>query len=86
MLIVNKPFLQVTIYLCLEAMLVNLLSSHPYTGEQSAAGLDTAFFSVRYVPFFKRNVPFFSVLFRSFFEFLGTYEIQKNVPFVSVLF
>ena len=27
-----------------------------------------------------------SVLFRSFFEFLATYETQKNVPFFSSLF
>ena len=30
------------------------------------SGLGTTFFSIRYVPFFKRNVLFFSVLFSSF--------------------
>ena len=45
--------------------------------------LGTAFFSVWYILFFKRNVPFFSVL---FFESLATYETQKNVKFFSVLF
>ena len=40
----------------------------------------------RSFPFFKRNVPFFSVLFCSFFEFLSTYETQKDVSFFSILF
>ena len=30
------------------------------------AGLGTAFFPIRYIPFFKKNVPFISVLFRVF--------------------
>ena len=50
------------------------------------AGLGTAFFSVRYVPFFSVLKKERSVLFRSFLEFLATYETQKNVPFFSVLF
>ena len=36
--------------------------------------------------FLKKNVPFFSVFFRSFLKFLATYETQKNVPLFSVLF
>ena len=41
-------------------------------------GLGTPFFSI-----LKKER---SVLFRSFLEFLATYETQKNVPFFFVLF
>ena len=49
-------------------------------------GHSVLFRSVRYVLFHSkkrmfRSFPFFSVLFRSFLEFLATYETQKNVPF-----
>ena len=50
------------------------------------SGLGTAFFSVPYVPFFSVLKKECYILFRSFFEFLATYETQKNVPFFSVLF
>ena len=43
------------------------------------SGLGTAFFSVRYVPFFSILFKERSVLFHSFFGFLATYETQKNV-------
>ena len=45
------------------------------------AGLGTAFFSVWYVLFFSVLLKERSALFRSFFEFLATYETQKNVLF-----
>ena len=42
------------------------------------AGLGTAFFSVQNVPFFPVLKRERYVLFRSFLEFLATYETQKN--------
>ena len=45
------------------------------------AGLGTPFFSVWYVTFFSFLKKEHSVLFRSFLEFLATYETQKNVTF-----
>ena len=50
------------------------------------AGLGTPFFSVWYVTFFSVLKKERFVLFRSFLEFLATYETQKNVPFFSILF
>ena len=50
------------------------------------ARLGTPFFSGRYVTFFSVLKKECSVLFRSFLEFLATYETQKNVTFFSVLF
>ena len=48
-------------------------------------GLGTAFFCVQNVTFFCVQKRESYVLFRSFFEFLATYETQKNVTFFSVL-
>ena len=50
------------------------------------SGLGTAFFSVQNVPFFPVLKRECYVLFRSFLEFLATYETQKNFTFFSVLF
>ena len=49
-------------------------------------GLGTAFFCVQNVPFFPVLKRERYILFRSFLEFLATYETQKNVTFFSVLF
>ena len=46
--------------------------------KQFIPGLGTALFSVRYVPFFSVLLKERSVLFRSFFEFLGTYETKRT--------
>ena len=51
-----------------------------------SSGLGTAFFSVQNVPVFPVLKRERYVLFRSFLEFLATYETQKNVTFFSVLF
>ena len=50
------------------------------------AGLGTPFFSVQNIPFFCVLKKERYVLFRSFLEFLATYETQKNVTFFSLLF
>ena len=42
-----------------------------------------AFFSVRYVPFFKKNVPFFSVLFSSFWRLMRPKRTFRSFPFFS---
>ena len=50
------------------------------------SGWGTPFFSIWYIMFFSILKKEHSVLFRSFLEFLATYETQKNVLFFSVLF
>ena len=47
------------------------------------SGLGTAFFSVQNVPIFSVQKRERYVLFRSFLEFLATYETQKNITFFS---
>ena len=61
------------------------LASNKFEKLTILAGLGTPFFSVRYVTFFSVLKKERSVLFRSFLEFLVTYETQKNVLFRSFL-
>ena len=49
------------------------------------AGLGTAFFSGQNVPIFSVQKRECYVLFRSFLEFLATYETQKNVTLRTFL-
>ena len=61
-----------------------VLRSRHFFGSRSATlrvGHSVLFYSVRYVLFRSKKRTF-----RSFLEFLATYETQKNVPFFSVLF
>ena len=53
---------------------------------QFLSGMGTPFFSVRYVTFFSVLKKERYNLFRSFLEFLATYETQNNVMFFFVLF
>ena len=59
----------------------NALVMQPGPDMMLRPGLGTPFFFVWYVTFFSVLKRERYILFRSFLEFLATYETQKNVPF-----